>query len=139
MIRTGTTRIDVVSPANIVTDPAHCQLVPAGAPLAASFVEQHLSGHDPSPVARGVYRETSASDGVFIVDHLPATVPGHHNVAVAVTGWGSGFAPILGEILKDLVVEGSTARDIARFAMRDRCLPATQQQKSAGSRSAAAA
>jgi glycine/D-amino acid oxidase-like deaminating enzyme len=42
-------------------------------------------------------------------------------VASACSGHGFKFAPVVGEILADLVTSGSTKHDIARFAATD-CL-----------------
>jgi sarcosine oxidase len=58
---------------------------------------------------------TMTSDHHFIVDH----VPGAPNmiVASACSGHGFKFAPVLGEILADLAIEGETVHDISRFRL----------------------
>jgi sarcosine oxidase len=58
---------------------------------------------------------TMAPDGDFILDRLPecpAII-----VASPCSGHGFKFAPVIGEILADLVVTGTTAHDISRFAL----------------------
>jgi sarcosine oxidase len=52
-------------------------------------------------------------DGDFLIDRLP----GCPQVIAAspCSGHGFKFAPVIGEILADLAVDGSTAHDISRF------------------------
>ena len=56
---------------------------------------------------------TMMPDGDFLIDRLP----GCPQVIVAspCSGHGFKFAPVIGEILADLAVDGTTAHDIARF------------------------
>jgi sarcosine oxidase len=58
---------------------------------------------------------TMSPDHHFIVDHVPGA-PGMI-VASACSGHGFKFAPVLGEILADLAIEGETAHDISRFSL----------------------
>lgn len=58
---------------------------------------------------------TNSPDEHLIVDSLP----GHPQVVVAAafSGHGYKFAPVIGEILADLAVEGATGHDISRFRL----------------------
>jgi sarcosine oxidase len=58
---------------------------------------------------------TMTPDEDFIVDRLP----GHPDIIVAspCSGHGFKFAPVIGEILADLVTRGATQRDISRFRL----------------------
>ncbi|HEX4555353.1 MAG TPA: N-methyl-L-tryptophan oxidase [Xanthobacteraceae bacterium] len=58
---------------------------------------------------------TMAPDGDFILDRLP----GSPDIIVAspCSGHGFKFAPVIGEILADLVTTGATPRDISRFGL----------------------
>jgi sarcosine oxidase len=58
---------------------------------------------------------TMTPDGDFIIDRLP----GAENVIVAspCSGHGFKFAPVIGEILADLVTDGTTRHDISRFRL----------------------
>jgi sarcosine oxidase len=58
---------------------------------------------------------TMTPDGDFLIDR----VPGAENVVVAspCSGHGFKFAPVIGEILADLAIEGATRHDIARFSL----------------------
>jgi sarcosine oxidase len=64
---------------------------------------------------------TMTPDGDFIIDRLP----GYPQVIVAApcSGHGFKFAPVVGEILADLAVTGSTDHDIARFSLARFCPP----------------
>jgi sarcosine oxidase len=55
-------------------------------------------------------------DGHFLVDRLPDA----RNIVVAspCSGHGFKFAPVIGEILAELVTTGTTVHDIARFSLR---------------------
>ena len=54
-------------------------------------------------------------DGDFIIDRLP----GAPNIIVAspCSGHGFKFAPVIGEILADLALDGATRHDISRFKL----------------------
>jgi sarcosine oxidase len=74
------------------------------------------------PAANGPLRSaktclyTMTSDGDFIIDKIN---DGHRIVfASACSGHGFKFAPVIGEILADLVTTGETSYDISRFATR---------------------
>jgi sarcosine oxidase len=58
---------------------------------------------------------TMTPDGDFILDHLPD----HPQIVVAspCSGHGFKFAPVIGEILADLVTTGTPMHDISRFRM----------------------
>lgn len=60
-----------------------------------------------------LYTETPDHD--FVIDHLP----GAPRVLIAspCSGHGFKFAPVIGEILADLAIQGETRHDISRFAL----------------------
>lgn len=64
-------------------------------------------------VATATCMYTNAPDGHFILDRHPR----HDQVLVvsACSGHGYKFAPVIGEVVADLVATGSTRHDIARF------------------------
>jgi glycine/D-amino acid oxidase-like deaminating enzyme len=57
---------------------------------------------------------TMTPDAHFIIDHHPH----NQNVVIACgfSGHGFKFAPVVGEILADLALDGRTRHDIALFA-----------------------
>lgn len=60
-------------------------------------------------------RYTMTPDGDFILDRLPAAPA--VIVASPCSGHGFKFAPVVGEILADLVTQGATPHDISRFRL----------------------
>ncbi len=78
------------------------------------FAETALAGVGPDIVRTIVCMYTNTPDELFILGSLPGS-PG-----VLVIGGCSGhsfkFAPILGDVVADLVLEGSTDRDVAPFS-----------------------
>jgi len=59
---------------------------------------------------------TVAPDGDFVIDSLP----GHPHVVIAspCSGHGFKFAPVIGEILADLVTKCPQRHEIGRFALK---------------------
>jgi sarcosine oxidase len=84
------------------------------APVRA-VLEAHLPGAAGHLLAATTCLYTMAPDGDFIIDHVP-DLPGVI-VASPCSGHGFKFAPLIGEILADLATTGTTAHDIARFAL----------------------
>jgi sarcosine oxidase len=79
------------------------------------FVTQYLRG-----VTRHVARSvvciyTNSADDDFIVDFHPES--SRVVVLSPCSGHGFKFAPVIGDIAADLVLQGKTARDISRFAL----------------------
>ncbi len=83
--------------------------------LIRSAVADHL------PAANGALESgktclyTMTRDGDFVIDRLPDSP--HVIVASACSGHGFKFAPVLGEILAQLAVDGRTPHDISRFSL----------------------
>jgi sarcosine oxidase len=84
--------------------------------LIRGFLADHLpAGNGPLRSAKTCLY-TMTPDGDFILDRLP----GAPQVIVAspCSGHGFKFAPVVGDIIADLVIEGGTRRDISRFALQ---------------------
>jgi sarcosine oxidase len=54
-------------------------------------------------------------DGDFLIDRLPSCP--QVIVASPCSGHGFKFAPVIGEILADLAIDGATTHDISRFRL----------------------
>jgi sarcosine oxidase len=82
--------------------------------MIRAVLAAHLPAADGRRLAATTCLYTMTSDGDFILDRLP----GHEAIIVAspCSGHGFKFAPVVGEILADLAVAGSTSHDISRFA-----------------------
>ena len=86
---------------------------PTDEAVARSFIRQVMPAMD-GPVSRStVCLYTNAPDDEFVIDRHPAA-PGVA-FASACSGHGFKFAPIVGEILADLAMAGTTAWDIVLF------------------------
>ena len=59
---------------------------------------------------------TNTPDEHFVVDRLAGTPEAL--VVSACSGHGFKFAPVVGDIAADLVLEGGTRRDISRLALQ---------------------
>jgi sarcosine oxidase len=58
---------------------------------------------------------TMTPDGHFIIDRLPDAP--QIIVASPCSGHGFKFAPVIGDIVADLAIDGATSRDISRFSL----------------------
>ena len=77
------------------------------------FIRRRMPAADGPLVHAEVCLYTNAPDETFIIDRHPAA-PGVA-FASACSGHGFKFAPVIGEILADLVTTGSTSWPIERF------------------------
>jgi sarcosine oxidase len=86
--------------------------------LIRTALAEHLPAANGPMVSAKTCLYTMTPDGDFLIDRLP----GAPNLIVAspCSGHGFKFAPVIGEILADLATTGTTAHDIARFAL-SRC------------------
>jgi sarcosine oxidase len=80
-----------------------------------AMLAAHLPGADGRRLAATTCLYTMAPDGDFILDRLPE----HPEIIVAspCSGHGFKFAPLIGEIVADLAIDGTTAHDISRFSL----------------------
>ncbi|HEX2680652.1 MAG TPA: N-methyl-L-tryptophan oxidase [Candidatus Dormibacteraeota bacterium] len=77
------------------------------------FVSECLGGVAPDIVRTVPCLYTNTPDGHFVIDFAP--LDGRVVVISACSGHGFKFAPVVGDIAADLVLEGRTRRDISRF------------------------
>jgi sarcosine oxidase len=102
---------------NEPVDPDHHDRAVSGADEA--LIRAALADH--LPAANGRLRDgetclyTVTPDGDFVIDRLP----GYPQLIVAspCSGHGFKFAPVIGEILADLAINGATRHNIARFSL----------------------
>ncbi|MCX7314777.1 MAG: N-methyl-L-tryptophan oxidase [Hyphomicrobiales bacterium] len=81
--------------------------------LIRSVLKSHIPAANGPLAAATTCFYTMTPDHDFIIDRLP----GAPNVIVAspCSGHGFKFAPVVGEILADLAIDGGTGHDISRF------------------------
>jgi sarcosine oxidase len=75
----------------------------------------HVPGANGRLLAAKTCLYTVTPDGDFLIDR----VPGSPQIIVAspCSGHGFKFAPVIGEILADLAMEGEARHDISRFRL----------------------
>jgi sarcosine oxidase len=83
--------------------------------LIRQAVADHIPAANGKLLAAKTCLYTVTPDRDFIVDRLP----GAPNILVAspCSGHGFKFAPVIGEILADLAIDGNTRHDISRFRL----------------------
>jgi sarcosine oxidase len=84
--------------------------------LIRSFLSNHLPGGNGPLRSAKTCLYTMTPDGDFILDRLPGAP--QIIVASPCSGHGFKFAPVIGDIIADLAIEGRTRRDISRFALQ---------------------
>jgi len=86
---------------------------PAITSRVTAFLERYLPGACGPPHVVKTCLYTLTPDRDFVID----TLPGHPNVSVAVgAGHAFKFASVIGRVLGELVVDGSTPSDLAAFS-----------------------
>jgi sarcosine oxidase len=102
---------------NETVDPDHVDRDVSGADeaLIRRAIAAHVPGANGLLVAAKTCLYTMTPDGDFLIDRLP-NAP-QIVVASPCSGHGFKFAPVIGEILADLVTTGSTRHDISRFRL----------------------
>jgi sarcosine oxidase len=98
-------------------DPDACDRTVSGADenLIRSALADHLPDANGSRVKAATCLYTVTADGDFIIDSLP----GYRHVVVAspCSGHGFKFAPVIGEILANLVTRCEPGHEIGRFSL----------------------
>jgi sarcosine oxidase / L-pipecolate oxidase len=114
----NTTRIAVDNAVNIISNPAQRKIAPAANDLqiTADFVENHCVGVGQRPNYCGTCLQTNVADNMYVLDFLPPNAgAGYNNVAMFTAGWGMKLVPLIGLILSQLMLKGSTDYDISHF------------------------
>jgi sarcosine oxidase len=81
-------------------------------------IAEHLPAANGALAAAQTCLYTMMPDGDFLIDRLPDRP--QVIVASPCSGHGFKFAPVIGEILADLAINGTTAHDISRFRLARR-------------------
>jgi sarcosine oxidase len=81
--------------------------------LIRAAVAEHLPAANGPLLAAQTCLYTMMPDGDFLIDRLPGWPP--VIVASPCSGHGFKFAPVIGEILADMAIDGTTEHDISRF------------------------
>jgi sarcosine oxidase len=87
----------------------------ADAAVLRTALAAHVPAADGPLLAAQTCRYTMTPDGDFILDRLPGAPA--VIVASPCSGHGFKFAPVIGEIVADLVTQDATRHDISRFSL----------------------
>lgn len=103
--------------AGAAVDPDHHERTVSAADEATirAVLAKHLPGAAGRMLSATTCLYTMSPDGDFILDRLPHCA--EIIVASPCSGHGFKFAPLIGEIIADMVVAGTTAHDISRFSL----------------------
>jgi len=106
------------------TDPLQRTNEPDAAELASTqqFVANNFVGVDANamePATGTCLAAIIADDGnAMVMSHLPKSVPFHKNVVLTTAGWSFKLAPVVGEILAQLALDGeSSYANISTFSI----------------------
>jgi sarcosine oxidase/L-pipecolate oxidase len=122
-------RIAVDAASRILKDPVQRSpdsISPQDLENTRQFVMKHIkgAGRNPVPFFAGQCLQTNVFDNMFVLDTIPdylipnAGPERSNSIAVFTAGWAMKFVPLIGLILKQLLVDGETADyDISQFKM----------------------
>jgi glycine/D-amino acid oxidase-like deaminating enzyme len=106
---------------NELSDPSQRTLVPNRHELAytSEWVAKHMTGLDPRPRFKStcMVALSKIPNKELLVDFAPDFVPNHENIVIYATGWAGKFVPLLGLIMAQLALDGSTPFDISHFQL----------------------
>lgn len=76
-------------------------------------------GPDPLPVFAGTCLQTNVADNMFVLDFIPQRYlpdDAADSVVIFTAGWAMKFVPLLGRVLKELLVDGAAPQfDVDHF------------------------
>jgi sarcosine oxidase / L-pipecolate oxidase len=123
-------RIAIDAATNIITDPdqrSYSNISSEDLETTRKWIHKHVLGVGPHPlpVFAGTCLQTNVSDNMFVLDFVPDRyLPPHTSseatktIAVFTAGWAMKFVPLLGRVLKELLVDGKTTQyDISHFSI----------------------
>ncbi|KAH9927099.1 FAD/NAD(P)-binding domain-containing protein [Epithele typhae] len=118
-------RIAVDTATNVVTDPDHRAygvISPADLDNTRSWMINHVLGVGPTPlpVLSGTCLQTNVSDNMFVLDFVPERYVGTErdkSIVVFTAGWAMKFVPLLGRVLREMLLDGQTQYDVSQFSI----------------------
>ena len=131
-------RIAVDTATNVISDPKYRKysvVSPRDLENTRRWVGEHVLGvgPDPLPVFAGTCLQTNVADNMFVLDYVPeryllkaqdGALTGENaakrekTVVVFTAGWAMKFVPLLGRVLKEMLVDGKTSEyDVSHFAI----------------------
>lgn len=88
----------------------------------AQWVRDHMVGLDPTPhfTSTCMVALSRIPNKELLLDFAPDHVPHHQDIVIYATGWAGKFVPLMGRILSDLTLDGTTPFDISHFQVGHR-------------------
>lgn len=115
----GYIRVAPDIPDRIIKDPSQRNPNPSkeSLKLNETWVRDHMTGLDPTSEFTATCLITLSTDPnkLMLLDKLPDSVNNNENIIVYTGGWAAKFVPLLGKILSDQALTGTTAYDISEF------------------------
>ncbi|MFD1817823.1 sarcosine oxidase [Pseudarcicella hirudinis] len=104
-----------------LTSPDQRTSIPNPQELAytAQWVKDHMTGLDPTPyyTSTCLIALSNLKNKELLLDFAPDFVPNNKDIVIYATGWAAKFIPLLGEILSQLTLDGTTPYDIEPFQL----------------------
>lgn len=120
-----------------LTSPQQRTPIPNPKELAytAEWVANHMTGLHPVPefTSTCMVALSTIPNKEILLDFAPASVQNNKDVVICATGWAAKFVPLLGKILSDLTIDGSTRFDISHFQTGTRYFKALDETGRTGS------
>jgi len=117
----GYIRVAPDIPDQIIQDPSERSPNPSETSLKLNeaWVRDHMEGLSPESEFTATCLITLSKSGqLLLLDTLPPSVNNNENIIVYTGGWAAKFVPLLGKILSDLALTGTTSFDISEFKIK---------------------
>lgn len=115
----GYIRVAPDIPDRIIKDPSQRNPNPSekSLKLNEAWVRDHMTGLDPKSEFTATCLITLSTDPnkLLLLDKLPESINNNENIIVYTGGWAAKFVPLIGKILSDLALTGTTQYDISEF------------------------
>ena len=114
----GYIRVAPDIPDKIISDPSQRNPLPSKKSLGynEAWVKNHMIGLSPvSEFTATCLITLSQTDKELLLDTLPPSINNNENIIVYTGGWAAKFVPLMGKILSDLALTGSTRFNISNF------------------------
>lgn len=116
----GYIRVAPDIPDRIINSPEDRTGIPSDKSLRLNtqWVKRHMTGIEPEPEFTATCLiALSNNNKELLIDTAPDWVHNHENIIIYTAGWAAKFIPLLGKILSDLALQGSTEYDISNFTI----------------------
>ncbi|TBU23610.1 FAD/NAD(P)-binding domain-containing protein [Dichomitus squalens] len=126
-------RIAVDTATNVIADPDQRQypvISPEDLENTREWLHKHVLGVGPHPVPvfAGTCLQTNVSDNMFVLDFVPerylrgaqgeSDAARERTIVVFTAGWAMKFVPLLGRVLRELLLDGKTSQyDVSHFSI----------------------